>query len=52
MVEQFINLSIVLLKKSIKFIKTGHIPRVRDGEASGLASVNVQSSDSKLKQLI
>ena len=32
--EQFINPSIVLLKKSIKCIKTETVPRVRDGEVS------------------
>ena len=34
------NWSNALLKKSIKCIKTEPVPRVRGGEASGLASVN------------
>ena len=41
LLEQLINPSIVLLKKSMKCIKTESVPRVRDCEASGLASVNV-----------
>ena len=40
LLEQFMNQYIVLLKKYIKCIKTEPVPRVRDGEASGVTFVN------------
>ena len=49
LLEQFINPFMVLLKKSIKCIKIEPVSRVRAGEASGVASVNVRGWFSTLK---